>query len=106
MKCGKLKASQEMDEWTVVGDKSLHHCLSRSHIGSEFDHRPAHEEVEVRTMGLSSVSEKRNTDCNDRGKPGLPQGPRPSGYKSLIIESNIWSMAMTFAVGFATPISP
>ena len=54
IKCGKLKSSQEMDEWIVVGDKSLHHCLPRSHVGSEFDYRPAHEEVEVRTMGLSS----------------------------------------------------
>lgn len=58
MKCGKLKASQEMDEWTVVGDKSLHYCLPRSHVGSEFDHRPAHEKVEVRTMGLSSGKTK------------------------------------------------
>lgn len=105
MKCGKLKASQEMDEWTVVGDKSLHHCLPRSHVGSEFDHRPAHEEVEVCPVERLS-SENRNTGCNDRDKPGLPQGPRPSAYKSLIIESNIWSMAMTFGVGFATPISP
>lgn len=48
-------------------------------------------------------SEKRNTGCDGRGKSGLPQGPRPNAHKPLIIKSNIWSMVMTFGVGFATP---